>query len=155
MLRACLAFLCTGTVYLLTVTSPNSSTTDVVAACPAPDAARPPAVSDRSCKPFGPVDVLLEQAQTSVGSRVDLEWSIVPEREMRSLSWELELPRDGSWLEGERAGKALAVHRRLPIGTRLHHERSGHAQGRPYHDVHAQRRRLHHGKHRQDAQRAL
>lgn len=100
MLRVCISVLCVGAVYLLTAASPDPVSTNAVS--------RPAPVVDRSCKPQASVEVLLGQAESSSGSRVDLEWSIRPERAMRSLSWELRLPEDGLLLEGDRIGAARA-----------------------------------------------
>lgn len=112
MLRACVAMLCTGTVYFMTVGSPDPSAPQADAAA----IARPAPQVDRSCKPLAPVEVLLEQAGSSAGARLDLEWSIRPKRDVRSLRWQLELPEDGVWLLGERAGKAHPEHDALTRG---------------------------------------
>jgi hypothetical protein len=99
MLRVCVSVLCVGAIYLLVAAAPDPAT-------PTRTLTRPDAAIDRSCKPQGPVDVVLRQAESSAGARVDLEWAVRPERALKSMTWELRLPEDGVLLEGERAGAA-------------------------------------------------
>jgi hypothetical protein len=88
-----------GAAALVLVAGPTASTS-------APDAGRPAPVAHISCKPQAAIDVALVQAESSTGSRVDLDLSIRPEREFLSLRWELVLPADGVHMEGELGGEA-------------------------------------------------
>ncbi len=116
MIRTCVSALCAGALCLLPgalsdPAAPAASPAPTAAcplpadASPRPDVARPAPVVDRSCKPTGPAEVSLVQTAAS-GSRVDLEWSVTPRRELRALEWELVLPQDGVRLDGARAGVA-------------------------------------------------
>ena len=115
MLRACVFALCSGAVYLLMAASPGSNST-------CPEAAsgsrlRPAANADLSCKPEAFVEVQLTEAGTTSGSQVDLEWSVRPQRTMKSVTWELRLPNDAVLLEGLRVGAASSGRGELTRGV--------------------------------------
>jgi hypothetical protein len=81
-------------------------------------ATRPSPVADRSCKPHGPLEVALTQAESSLGSRVDLDLDLQPLRDMISLRWELSLPADAWLMEGALQGDAAAAHG-MPTSQRV------------------------------------
>jgi len=91
----------------------SSATPPTATGTSAPATSRPEPVVHHSCKPEAAIDVALTQNESSSGSRVDLDLSILPEREFLSIDWELVLPEDGVHMEGELNGEAgLARHAR-------------------------------------------
>ena len=85
------------------------------AAGAAAEAGRPAPAHDLSCKPQGPVDVLLRQA-AAAGARVELELAVAPRRDLLRLDWELQTPGDAVLLEGQRAGAASVEARAATTG---------------------------------------
>ena len=86
--------------------TPTSTSGTTATGTSAPTISRPAPVVHHSCKPQAAIDVVLTQNASSSGSRVDLDLSIVPEREFLSIDWELVLPEDGVHMEGELSGEA-------------------------------------------------